>query len=640
MSSKKGHRQAQESRKKIQKIYRNKKKGGKTFKRRTNKDLIVYLVKDPVSGKYIQASEEDKNMAMKVNAATNAAAKVVIGSPATALSGLTASALSSLPAAALLPAIVDINNQSSSRVNAALEAESSILSDLLGGSRKKKQTGGVDPIKSKTPKDIADECIEHNQEILTGTIKTMKERDEKIINEKKLKNNFQDKHAVIKRYIQYLFRYTGEFFCFEKGTFVIRDASFNLFNLLNEQKDYVTNPAVGSPQYEMLNMYKSHTTYLNKVDKKENAEPDKPQYGNIYEVHMYDKNAIVQYGCGISTKETPLKEKFKSNCSGKPYIFTNLKWYPFYVDENENNKTTRVNYIFFKFEKYPTDTAAHLIEWFVRHKKFTLESIGRFVTRINSVKGQRDCSIRNTGPADLSVDHLLGVQLLSEEEEPEPENERKMGRRASEDNMMLSVEDAAEFLNGALDPDVNPVAIDANKKKNCDTRREDEKEVDGVINDPNNTTPFRKDPYRNYSGFILNTEKGEKIERDTDELYVRKGDEFFIPQEVSEYLLDASSTNGKSLKFEYPNPDDAGIRINLVKPNADETSGKIFKKKRVHIGKKKMIINNPEKFKITISPDKNNGDKIGGNGRKRKTRKRNKCRKKHKSRKNHNKVIN
>jgi hypothetical protein len=109
--------------------------------------------------------------------------------------------------------------------------------------------------------------------------------------------------------------------------------------------------------------------------------------------------------------------------------------------------------------------------------------------------------------------------------------------------------------------------------KQCSIRREDDKYKhhldEGISAFEKNTQPLGTNPYKNYKKFGL----GDSAMIETNETYIRKGYEFFIPKEVSAYLFDAAF-NKVNLDFTYQ--DDKSI---IIEPKIKKGGRR---KKRTH----------------------------------------------------------
>jgi len=349
----------------------------------------------------------------------------------------------------------------------------------------------------------------------------------------------KNRHDAVKKFTYFLFNYVGEPFCFEKGAFVIKDASFNLYKFLYQQRDIVDHPVffgsitektiLKEEDFIMPSQFNSHTSYLNKkpLPPPVAGAPSTLKYGVIYEIHMYDKNILIRSGCNTLNTEdlfkyTTDKKKLKKSpfCNGKIHLYVNVKWYPF-----QNNGE---NYIFYKLEGYPTKTWKHLGKWFERfHIKNKTHN-----TKLD------ECTDELTGS---TPDPLMGTsELTSGETAMAIQVTDLLEKKEEKDNAVIIKEEMQRRKSLA------PVT---NTTKQCDSRREDELPTDlRVAPKEGYKKPLGYFPYRNYDAFKLPNNNKFIL---TEETYTRKGDEFFIPQEVSEYFLESSKIN-RELMFIYP----------------------------------------------------------------------------------------
>ena len=381
-------------------------------------------------------------------------------------------------------------------------------------------------------------CAERQFATILENLKKIKKEDEIHWRQQKI-NRIDNRHDAVKKFTYFLFNYVGEQFCFEKGSFVIKDASFNLFNFLYQQRDIVDHPVLfGSitektilkeEDFIMPSQFNSHTSYLNKkpLPPPGPGAPDNFKYGVIYEIHMYDKNILIRSGCNTSNtedlfKSTTDKKKLKKSpfCNGKIHLYVNVKWYPF-----QNNGE---NYIFYKLEGYPTKTWKHLGKWFERfHIKNKTHN-----TKLD------ECTDELTGS---TPDPVMGTsELTSDETTVAIQVTNLLEQKEETDNADIIKEEMQRRKS---------LAPPTNNAKQCDSRREDELPTDlRVAPKEGYKKPLGYFPYRNYDAFKLPNKNRFIL---TEETYTRKGDEFFIPQEVSEYFLE-SSLKRRELIFIYP----------------------------------------------------------------------------------------
>ena len=126
----------------------------------------------------------------------------------------------------------------------------------------------------------------------------------------------------IKNYIENIYKFLGDKYCFVSGAFVIQDDQQHLLTLLQSVKNHSLKMLGTSVIY-------SHTKY-------------KAPGQEMYEIHFPDKYNFI----------------LNCKCSGlDEHIYRpvrNIKWYPF----NSNGN----NYIYLKLENYATKTLGHLLE--------------------------------------------------------------------------------------------------------------------------------------------------------------------------------------------------------------------------------------------------------------------------------------
>ena len=131
----------------------------------------------------------------------------------------------------------------------------------------------------------------------------------------------------IKNYIENIYKFLGDKYCFVSGAFVIEDDQQDLLELLQSVKNY-------SLKLLGTKVIYTHTKY-------------KAPGQNMSEIHFSDK-----YKFKLSCKCTDLNEYIS-----RPV--RNIKWYPF--------TTNRKNYIYLKLETHGTKTLGHVIEARVRY---------------------------------------------------------------------------------------------------------------------------------------------------------------------------------------------------------------------------------------------------------------------------------
>lgn len=367
-------------------------------------------------------------------------------------------------------------------------------------------------------------CAEKQYETVKESLAKIKTEDDeywvKKIGEGSIKH-----HDWVKKYVYSLFKYVGEQFCFEKGAFVIKDNDLKLHNFLYEQSDPVEHGVffkTSVTNVEMPKIFMSHTAYINK------DKVNKPgvNYGKVYEIHMYENDIIIKSGCNDDKTNENL---FKKKCNGKIHLYVNIKWYPF----NQNNE----NYIFLKLEGFPTYTRKHLLKWFERHGP-------KSKTHADTDECTEELDESSTDTINLSST----FQELHEETKDDITN--LTGENAADfvkdlETIELNHETNLEITNkNLIDMEKTrreSVKFASNSTKQCDSRREDETIKDGrVAPEKGYPQPLGENPYRNYTAFKLPNFDKPFL---TNETYTRKGDEFFIPQELSEYLLDSVKQN-------------------------------------------------------------------------------------------------
>jgi len=126
----------------------------------------------------------------------------------------------------------------------------------------------------------------------------------------------------IKNYIENIYKFLGDKYCFVSGAFVIQDDQQHLLTLLQSVKNHSLKMLGTAVIY-------SHTKY-------------KAPGQEMYEIHFSDK-----YNFILNCKCTGLDEHIY-----RPV--RNIKWYPFNANGN--------NYIYLKLENYATKTLGHLLE--------------------------------------------------------------------------------------------------------------------------------------------------------------------------------------------------------------------------------------------------------------------------------------
>jgi len=126
----------------------------------------------------------------------------------------------------------------------------------------------------------------------------------------------------IKNYIENIYKFLGDKYCFVSGAFVIQDDQQHLLTLLQSVKNHSLKMLGTAVIY-------SHTKY-------------KAPGQEMYEIHFPDK-----YNFILNCKCTGLDEHIY-----RPV--RNIKWYPFNANGN--------NYIYLKLENYATKTVGHVLE--------------------------------------------------------------------------------------------------------------------------------------------------------------------------------------------------------------------------------------------------------------------------------------
>ena len=153
---------------------------------------------------------------------------------------------------------------------------------------------------------------------------------------------------MINNYLEQLYFYLGEQFCFLSGAFVIEDTDDKLLKVLMNTK----------PQEFTYNMIQSHTTYFQGGDGQTNH--NKPFY---YDDQSGFTRTTNMYGFYETTLKIP--HNIDCKCSNKTSNETSnetsnkkeiqsMKWYKF----EQKNKS----FIFLKLEDHPTQTIAHLFD--------------------------------------------------------------------------------------------------------------------------------------------------------------------------------------------------------------------------------------------------------------------------------------
>ena len=150
----------------------------------------------------------------------------------------------------------------------------------------------------------------------------------------------------IKKYIEFLYNYLGEKFCFTSGAFVIHDKNANLYHLLKTGVSY-------------------NLTYHNK-DKTHNKLKIRSRTKHDEESHNVDDAMYENWMCtnnkcckNKEDEEDELTFLMKCNCPDKDKNSSrparNVKWYQFLGTDNEK-------YIFMKLESWPTPHIQHTKE--------------------------------------------------------------------------------------------------------------------------------------------------------------------------------------------------------------------------------------------------------------------------------------
>jgi hypothetical protein len=298
-------------------------------------------------------------------------------------------------------------------------------------------------------------------------------------------NSTHDKEIIkIKKYIIELFKYTNEY-CFDKGAFVIEDNNKELFNLLFRNKDLVGSDPNMLDSIDVINpkdklftiplSYESHNKYLNEKAR------------DMYEIHLVEDNTKIIHQCG--------------NCGGE-LTFTNVKWYPFEQKEK--------NYVYIKLEGYPTISWAHLKHWIIRHY-YSKNKVKR--ARIGAAKLILWVKAREM--YDSLLAHFSKRDEIKDGKKSKPPNE--------------STEETEETEAGGGNRDETAINVCKTRREDCKSGKKIKKgEQPCRYNDAKASIPFE-----NFESYVIEDGKPRKI----IENYERKGDEFFVPTEVSEFIL-------------------------------------------------------------------------------------------------------
>lgn len=140
-------------------------------------------------------------------------------------------------------------------------------------------------------------------------------------NEKENEDIVNNKYKI-KNYIENIYKFLGDKYCFVSGAFVIEDDQQDLLALLQSVKNYSLKLLGTSLMY-------SHTKY-------------KLSGQQIYEIHFSDKYNFI-LNCRCTSVDDHISRPVR-----------NIKWYPF--------NTSDKKYIYLKLENYPTKTLGHLLE--------------------------------------------------------------------------------------------------------------------------------------------------------------------------------------------------------------------------------------------------------------------------------------
>ena len=155
----------------------------------------------------------------------------------------------------------------------------------------------------------------------------------------------------VTKYIQNLYQYLGDKYCFLSGAFVIEDTNQTLFKFL------YSNPK------NPLKILSSHLKYNQHKQK-----PKDPEY-LLYET-IFEKP--IQIDCNCEIDNTVESRQFRS-----------MKWYKFV----ENNKY----FLYLKIEDYPTVSGAHLMNAIQRYKLHKSNVSCREPRREDCEKGGTTC---------------------------------------------------------------------------------------------------------------------------------------------------------------------------------------------------------------------------------------------------------
>lgn len=209
---------------------------------------------------------------------------------------------------------------------------------------------------------------------------------------------------ILKKYIEEIYKFLGEKYCFVSGAFVIEDTDKKLFELLNSSIDVKLSetfkkiplplPIPARLKKVLKPLTETHANYL-------------PPKGKMFETHMLGEYKIMlnckcEEESTIEEKLTPeeevtpeekltpeeeafiddiiaetgelnyvLEEDITTSGGGGQENITrpvrNIKWYSFTEKDVIHEKD--INFIYFKLEDYPTFTKGHFMDAFKRYGK-------------------------------------------------------------------------------------------------------------------------------------------------------------------------------------------------------------------------------------------------------------------------------
>ena len=183
----------------------------------------------------------------------------------------------------------------------------------------------------------------------------------------------------INNYLEQLYFYLGDQFCFLSGAFVIEDTDDKLLKVLMNTK----------PQEFTYNIIQSHTTYFQ--GKKSKTNNNKQFY---YDDQSGFTRTTNMYGFYETTLKIPhnidckCSNKTSNETSNKKQI-KSMKWYKF----EQNNKS----FIFLKLEDNPTQSIPHLFDA-VKRYGLKKPNVSCRIPRREDCNKEKNCQFTDTDP--------------------------------------------------------------------------------------------------------------------------------------------------------------------------------------------------------------------------------------------------